>query len=295
MQAFVAVAEAGGFSPAARRLGVSPPVITRNVAALEEHLGALLFERTTRKVRLTEAGERYLLDCKRLLTELQDAEQSVSGAHAAPRGLISVTASVMFGRMFVAPIFVDFLRRHPQVSGRMLLSDQIVDLLDERLDVAVRIAKLSDSSLRAIKVGVVRRVVCASPKYLTKHGTPRTPQDLAEHACFVFGAERATPAWAFEHRGKPLSFRPRAALLANSSEVGIDAAVHGAGVTRALSYMVASHVHGRRLRVVLEDYEAEPIPVQVIYREGQRAASRVRAFVDFAVERLRADRGLWLR
>src|SRR6478735_908698 len=232
MQAFVAVAESGGFSPAARRLGVSPPVITRNVAALEEHLGALLFERTTRKVRLTEAGERYLLDCKRLLTELQDAEQSVSGAHAAPRGLISVTASVMFGRMFVAPVFVDFLARHPQVSGRMLLSDQIVDLLDERLDVAVRIAKLNDSSLRAIKVGVVRRVVCASPKYLAKHGTPRTPQDLAEHACFVFSTERATPAWAFEHRGKPLSFRPRAALLANSSEVGIDAAVRGLGLTR---------------------------------------------------------------
>jgi DNA-binding transcriptional LysR family regulator len=295
MQAFVAVADAGGFSPAARRLGVSPPVVTRNVSALEEHLGALLFERTTRKVRLTEAGERYLLDCKRLLTELEDAEQSVSGAHTAPRGLLSVTASVMFGRMFVAPVFVDFLRQHPQVTGRMLLSDQIVDLLDERLDIAVRIAKLSDSSLRAVKVGAVRRVVCASPKYLANHGTPRTPQDLTEHSCFVFSTERSTPAWAFEHRGKPLSFRPKAALLANSSEVGIDAAVRGVGLTRALSYMVATHVHQRRLRVVLEDYEAEPIPVHVIYREGQRAASRVRAFVDFAVERLRADRGLWLR
>lgn len=294
MQTFVAVAEEEGFAPAARRLAVSPPVVTRHIAALEERLGAVLLERTTRKVRVTEAGARYLLDCKRLLTEVEDAEAGVTGEHSAPRGALGVTASVMFGRLFVAPILVDFLSLHPQVTARALLHDRIVDLMDEGLDVAVRIAHLEDSSLTSVKVGSVRRVTCASPAYLAAHGVPQRPRDLAEHQTFVFSSERGAPAWTFEHRGKALSFRPRAALLANASEVGIDAALAGAGLTRALSYMVAAHVRAGRLRLVLEDYEAAPLPIHVVYREGRRAPARVRAFVDFAVPRLRrnADLGL---
>ncbi len=294
MQTFVAVAEEEGFAPAARRLGVSPPVVTRSISALEEHLGARLLERTTRKVRVTEAGARYLGDCKRLLAEIEDVEAAVSGEHAKPRGMLGITASVMFGRLFVAPLLVDFLAKHPQVTARALLLDQVVDLMDEGLDVAVRIAKLSDSTLTSAKVGSVRRVTCASPSYLKKHGTPRSPRELAEHRSFVFSAERSPPSWAFEHEGSALSFRPRATLLVNSSEVGIDAAVAGAGITRALSYMVASHVRAGRLRVILEDYEAEPIPIHVLYREGRRAPARVRAFVDFAVAKLRADAALAL-
>jgi len=297
MQAFVAVAEEEGFSPAARRLGVSPPVVTRSIAALEERLGARLLERTTRKVRVTEAGARYLGDCKRLLGELEDAEAAVRGAHETARGTLGVTASVMFGRMFVAKILVEFLTKHPQVTARALLVDQIVDLIDEGLDVAVRIARLEDSSLTSARVGAVRRVTCASPAYLKKHGVPRTPRDLLEHRTFVFSAERGAPAWAFEHRGKPVSRRPRATLLSSGSEVGIEAAVAGFGITRALSYMVAQHCHAGRLSVLLEDYEAEPIPIHVLYREGRRAPARVRAFVDFLVPRLRerAELGLDLR
>lgn len=294
MQTFVAVAEEEGFAPAARRLGVSPPVVTRSIAALEERLGARLLERTTRKVRVTEAGARYLGDCKRLLGELDDVEAAVRGAHDTARGTLGVTASVMFGRMFVAKLLVEFLAKHPQVSARALLVDQIVDLIDEGLDVAVRIARLDDSSLISAKVGAVRRVTCASPAYLKKHGVPRVPRDLLEHRTFVFSPERSAPAWAFEHRGKSLSLRPRAALLVNGSEVGIEAAVAGFGITRALSYMVAQHCHAGRLAVVLEEYEAEPVPIHVVYREGRRAPARVRAFVDFLVPRLRQSTELGL-
>jgi DNA-binding transcriptional LysR family regulator len=294
MQTFVAVAEEEGFAPAARRLAISPPVVTRHVAALEERLGVVLLERTTRKVRVTEAGARYLVDCKRLLAEVEDAEAAVTGEHSSPRGALGVTASVMFGRLFVAPMLVDFLNKYPQVTARALLHDRVVDLMDEGLDVAVRIAHLEDSSLNAVKVGAVRRVTCASPAYLAKHGVPKTPRDLAEHRTFVFSSERATPAWSFEQRGKSTSFRPRATLLANASEVGIDAAVGGAGVTRALSYMVAAQVRAGRLRLILEDYEAPPLPIHVVYREGRRAPARVRAFVDFAVPRLRASADLGL-
>jgi DNA-binding transcriptional LysR family regulator len=292
MKTFVAVVEADGFGAAARRLAISAPVVTRNVAALEQHLGARLLERTTRQVRVTEAGARYLADCKRLLAEIDDAEAAVSGAHSEPRGLLSVTAPVMFGRMFVAPLLVDFLAKHAQLSARALLLDQVVDLMTEGLDVAVRIAKLEDSSLTSTKVGVVRRVTCASPAYLKKYGVPKQPRELAEHRCFVFSTERSAPAWAFEAKAKSLSFRPRAALLANSSEGGIEAALAGAGITRALSYMVAAHVRAGRLRLILEDFEAEPMPIHVVYREGRSAPARVRAFVDYVVPRLRKDAAL---
>jgi DNA-binding transcriptional LysR family regulator len=285
----MAVAEAQGFAVAARRLGVSAPVVTRSIASLEQHLGALLLERTTRKVHLTEIGARYLTDCKRLLAELDDVEASVRGEHAAPRGALGVTASSMFGRMFVAPLLTEFLVRHPQVTARALLVDQVVDLMDEGLDVAVRIGRLSDSTLTAVRVGAVRRVLCAAPSYLKKHGTPRAPADLQALRCFVFSNERSPPAWTFEHRGKASSLRPRATLLVNTSDAAIDAVLAGAGVTLVLSYMVADHVRAGRLRVLLEDYEAEPVPIHVVYREARRAPARVRAFVDFLVARLRAN------
>ena len=295
MQTFVAVAEEEGFAPAARRLGVSPPVVTRSITALEERLGTRLLERTTRKVRVTETGARYLSDCKRVLAEIDDIEAAVSGAHGKLRGMLGITASVMFGRLFVGPILVDFLAKYPQVTARALLLDQVVDLIDEGLDVAIRIAHLTDSTLTSAKVGAVRRITCAAPSYLKKHGTPQSPRDLADHTCFVFSTERSPPAWAYQHAGQPISFRPRPTLLMNSSEVGIDAAVAGAGITRALSYMVAEHVHAGRLRILLEDYEIEPIPIHVVYREGRRAPARVRAFVDFAVQTLRADARLGLK
>ena len=289
MQIFVAVAEAQAFSAAAKRLGLSPPVVTRAVAALEEQLGVRLLQRTTRIVRLTDAGARYLVDCRRLLTEIADAEESLSGERKELRGQLAITASVMFGRSFVAPLLLDFLALHPKVSARALLADRVLDLIEEGLDVGVRIARLTDASLTAIRVGAVRSVVVASPAYLKKQGTPRAPADLADHPAIVFSEDRSAPAWVFEHGKQRLSARARTRLVVNNSEVGIAAAIAGAGITRALSYMVAAPIKSGELRVILRDFEPDPIPIHVIHREGRNAVARVRAFVDFAVEHLRQN------
>lgn len=295
MQMFVAVAETGGFATAARRLGVSPPVVTRAVAALEAHLGARVLTRTTRKVRLTEAGARYFEDCRRVLAELEDIEAAVSGEYAELRGALNITASVMFGRLYLTPILLDFLAQHRDVSARVLLSDRVLDLIDEGMNLAVRIAKLADSSLTALRVGEVRRIVCASPAYLRKHGVPKTPEHLADFDAIAFAPERSAPAWVFDGKRGKVTVKPRAQLLANASEVGIQAALAGRGVTRVLSYMVASELRAGKLRLVLEDYEPEPLPIHILYREGRRAPARVRAFADFAAARLRADLSVNLR
>ena len=292
MQAFVTIAETGGFASAARRLGVSPPVVTRAVASLEAHLGGRLLTRTTRKVRLTEAGARYLEDCRRLLAELDDIEGAVSGAHSEPRGVLNVTASMTFGRLHVAPLILDFLDQYPRVSVHAMLNDRVLDLVDEGLDVAVRIAHLSDSSFTALRVGEVRRVLCASPRYLRAHGVPKSPKELEAHEVVMFSQERSAPAWSFEGPKGKLSVKPRSRFVVNVSEVGIQAALAGRGLTRVLSYMVASELRTGRLRLVLEDYEPEPLPVHLVYREGRRAPARVRAFVDFASQRLRRQLAL---
>ena len=289
MQVFVAVGEEQGFAAAARRLGMSPPAVTRTISALEQELGVKLLQRTTRIVRLTEPGTRYLLDCKRLLAEVEDAEEALSGAEGELRGQLAVTASVMFGRLFVAPILLDFLARHPKVTGRAVLLDRVLDLIEERLDVGVRIARLADASFTAIRVGSVREVVVAAPAYLKKHGTPQNPRDLTDCTTVSFSGDRAPPLWSFVAGKRLISVRPDSRLVVNSSEVAIQAAANGAGLTRALSYMVASEVKAGRLRIVLREFEPEPLPIHVIHREGRHAAARVRAFVDFVVARLRGN------
>jgi DNA-binding transcriptional LysR family regulator len=298
MRVFVAVADAQGFAPAARLLRMSPPAVTRAVVALEQRIGARLLHRTTRLVRLTEAGERFLADCRRLLAEIQEAEASAGGAHAEPQGPLAVTASVMFGQMYVAPLLLDFLARHPKVRAQAVFVDRIVNLLDEGMDVALRIARLPDSSLTAVRVGAVRRVVVASPAYLAERGVPRTPAELAAHDAIGFAPTGgvATP-WVFRAgvTGERQSAEPRVRLEANAGEVGIQAAVAGHGLTRALSYQVAPHVQAGELQIVLTDDEPPPIPIHVVYAEGRRAAAKVRAFVDFAAERLRADPRLSLQ
>ncbi|MEP7052798.1 MAG: LysR family transcriptional regulator [Pseudomonadota bacterium] len=287
MQVFVAVGEAQGFAVAARRLGMSPPAVTRSVSALELQLGVKLLQRTTRIVRLTEAGARYLLDCKRLLADVEDAEQSLAGAQRELRGQLSLTAPVMFGRLFVAPVLLEFLDRHPKVVGRAVFSDRIVDLIDEGLDVGVRIARLSDASFTAVRVGAVREVVCASPAYLKAHGEPRAPLDLLACNAVTFSQDRIAPTWSLRDGKRTVPVRPSSRLVVNSSEVAIEAVLGGRGVTRALSYMVAAHVKAGRLRIILSDFEPDPLPIHVIYHEGKRASARVRALVDYAVERLR--------
>lgn len=293
LRVFVTVAEEGGFAPAARRLAMSPPAVTRAVAALEERIGTRLLHRTTRIVRLTEAGARFLADCKRILSELEEAEASAAGAHAALRGQLSVTASVMFGRMFVAPILLDFLALHPGVTARAVLLDRVVDLLDEGLDVAVRIAHLPDSSLSAVRVGSVRHVVCASPDYLAARGVPKTPADLARLEAIAFSHTATPQEWSFVSGSRVERVTPRTQLYVNTAEVAIAAAVAGRGLTRVPSYQIGPELRAGRLSIVLSDFEPPPAPIHVLHADGRRAAARVRAFVDFLVERLRSEASLY--
>jgi DNA-binding transcriptional LysR family regulator len=301
LKVFIAVAESQGFAPAARRLSLSAPAVTRAIAALERRLGAQLLHRSTRSVRLTEVGERFLDDCRRVLADLEDAEALAGGMHAAAKGQLAVTAPSMFGRMHVAPIALEFLAQHPQVSVRTFFVDRIVHLLDEGFDVALRIARLPDSGLTAVQVGHVRRVVVASPDYLERHGTPRVPVDLQHHDAIGFSATGgASVPWSFrvpngssagdESVGTQREFaQPRLRLIANAGEVGIEAALRGQGIASAISYQVDEHVRAGRLRLLLTEFEPGPIPVHLVYVAGRKAPAKVRAFVDFAVERLRAE------
>ncbi len=292
MQAFVAVAEAGGFAAAARRLGLSPPAVTRAVAAIEERIGTRLLQRTTRVVRLTEAGAHYLADCKRILTEIEEAEASAAGSHGEAAGQLAVTAPVMFGRLFVAPVVLGFLESHPRTSARLLFVDRVVDIVEEGLHVAVRIAHLPDSSLSAARVGWLRRVVCASPAYLARHGVPRTPAELEGHESIAFGGTATPAGWTFPVAGRSETVTPPRKLFVNTADVAVDAAVAGRGFTRVLSYQSAAAVAAGRLTIVLEDFEPPRIPIHIVHPDGRRASARVRAFVDYAVERLRAEPSL---
>ncbi len=286
MRVFVAVAEATGFAPAARRLGMSPPAVTRAVAGIEDRVGTRLLVRTTRTVRLTEAGTRFLADCKRILAEIEDAEASAAGDHAEPRGTLALTASVLFGRMHVTPVVLDFLDRYPRIAVRTLFVDRIVDLVDEGMDVAVRIAHLPDSALTAVRVGEVRRVVCAAPDYLARRGTPRHPDELERHDAIGF-APTAPEEWLFAENGRSVATRPPTRLTVNTADVAIAAAVAGHGLARVLSYMIQPELRSGRLKVVLSEFERPPVPIHLVHPAGRRASARVRAFVDFAAERLR--------
>jgi DNA-binding transcriptional LysR family regulator len=289
---FAAVADAGGFAPAARKLGRSPAAVTRSVAALEAELGAQLFRRTTRVVTLTEEGARFLVSAKRILADTEVSMAGLREGDAALRGNLVVTASVMFGNLYIAPLLLAFLRRHPQVRARSFLSDRVVDLVAEGIDVAVRIAHLKDSSLRAAKVGAVRRVLVASPAYLAARGTPQRVSDLREHDTIAFSFDEAPREWVFAggRRSHRVAIDPR--LVANSTETTLRAAAAGRGITRALSYQVASDVRAGRLVVLLPELEPPPVPIHVVHAAGAEAPARVRAFVDFAVAKLRADERL---
>lgn len=285
MRVFVAVAEESAFAGAARRLHLSPPSVTRAVALLEDRLGTALFQRSTRHVRLTEAGERFLADARRILSDLEEAEASAAGLHGAPRGQLSITASLMFGRRHVAPVVLDFLDHYPDVSARLLLLDRVTNLIEEGFDVAVRIAHLQDSSLSAVRVGHVRPVVVASPDYLARHGAPQKPQDVMDHACLLFAPPIVAEGWHFRDE----VIEPPSRFFVNSAEAVIAAAVAGRGITRVLSYMVAPELQAGKLKVLLAEYEKPPIPVHLLHAEGRRANAKLRAFIDFAAEGLRAN------
>lgn len=289
MQVFVAVAETGSFAGAARRLGQSPPAVTRAVAAIEQRIGIPLLLRTTRSVRLTEAGARYLGDCRRILADIEEAEWAAAGAHAEPRGQIAITAPVMFGRMHVAPVVDAFLDRHPLVTARLVLLDRVTDLMEEGFHVAVRIAELGDSGLHAQRVGSVRPVICATPTYLERHGEPRQPEDIAAHTAIISSPQATLREWGLLRDGREVRIVPSAQLQVNAADVAIEAVLNDRGLTRLLSYQVAPLVRAGRLRIILADYEPPQIPVHLVHLEGRRVSARVRAFIDFAAGYLRND------
>lgn len=289
MRVFVRIAEAGGFAEAARQLHMSPPAVTRALAALEETIGARLLTRTTRSVKLTEAGQRYVEDCRRILAAIEEAEAAAAGSYAAPTGMLTLTSSVLFGQLYIMPIMTAFLDLHPQVTGRMLLLDRVVNLVDEGVDVAIRIGHLPDSSLRAIRVGSVRRVICAAPEYLAARGVPRVPADLAQHRIIAATSAWTSLEWRFGRDGET-AVQVKPALFCNANEAVIAAARAGWGLTRALSYQIGPDLAAGTLQIVLEDFEQEPLPVHILHPEGRHAPAKVRAFVDFARDRLKANR-----
>jgi len=292
MNVLVAVVDAKGFAGAARALAISPPAVTRAVNELEAHLGLRLLTRTTRTVRMTEAGERYVQDCRRILAEMAEADESVTGQHGAPRGRLTLTAPVLFGGAFVTPIVREYLQRYPEVSATCLFLDRVVNLVDEGVDVAIRIGELPDSTLQAIRVGQVRRVVCASPAYLREQGTPLSPDDLHRHT--IVSANSVTPQleWRMQHHGAPLSVRLQARMSTTTNDSAMAAVAGGFGLTRLLSYQVAEYLRAGTLQAVLTEFEPAPLPVHVLHREGRQASHRVRAFIDLAIERLRNDPAL---
>ncbi len=283
MIAFVAVADLEGFAPAARKLGLSPSAVTRAVAALEERVGLRLLQRTTRSVALTDAGARYLARVRRILADVDEAEGAAQAERTAPIGRLAVAAPTLFGRMHVAPVLSDFLARHDGVTGELLLADRLVNLVDEGVDVAVRIGHLADSSLVARHVGDTRRVVVASPAYLEAHGTPRNPAALARHRLVQFTSMNPTPEWRFVRDREPLrvSFAPR--LVTNNADVAIAHAERGHGLAMVLGYQVADAVRAGRLRVVLARHEPPPLPIHLVYPTSRLLSARVRAFADLVL------------
>lgn len=287
MRVFVRIADSGGFAEAARQLNMSPPAVTRAVAGLEELVGARLFTRTTRSVKLTEAGQRYVGDCRQILAAVEEAEAAAAGSYARPTGTLTVTASVLFGQIYVMPIMAEFLDIYPDVAGRLLFLDRVTNLVDEGIDVAVRIGSLPDSSYSATRVGSVRRVICGAPAYFERHGIPAHPSELAGHRLIAATSAWTSLDWRFAG-GLQVFVRPR--LFCNSNEAAIGAARMGWGLTRVLSYQIGPDLPEGRLQTVLDEYAEEPLPIHVVHPEGRNAPAKVRAFVDFAAARLRANR-----
>jgi DNA-binding transcriptional LysR family regulator len=280
MRIFVSVAKLGSFTEAARRLQLSPSVVTRSIAQLEDQLGLTLLLRTTRSLRLTERGELYLESCRRILQDIESAERQVRGEDAEPRGTLKVAAPIVFGRLHVLPIINRVLRDYRDVTVDLTLSDRNVHLVEEGVDVAIRIGELADSSLIAVKLGVVSRAVVASSAYLREHGVPKSPAELAKHDIITFEGLGASDEWRFSDGGKPVRLEPR--LTVNNVDASIAAAEAGVGITRTLSYQVQASVLAGRLMTILQHYAPPPLPVNAIYPARRGAAATVAVFMKTA-------------
>jgi DNA-binding transcriptional LysR family regulator len=287
---FAEVAERGSFVGAAKHLNRSATAVTRAVADLEARLGVRLLNRTTRRMALTDAGSEYYQRCRQLLSEIDEAELVASAAKSRPSGTLSVTAPVLYGRMHIVPLLAEYRRRFPEVAVRLLLLDRNVNLLEEGIDVAIRIGHLADSSLVAVRLAEVRRVACASPAYLKKRGTPRHPRDLASHDCLSLTALTAGDSWQFREGGRSFEARLRPRFVSNSGDAVIAMAESGQGIGIALSYQIQAQLARRRLAAVLEDFAPAPLPVSALYPHGRLTAAKVREFIALAAARLKQAR-----
>ena len=288
MSVFAAIVDEGSLSAAGRRLKVPLATVSRKLADLEAHLKTRLITRSTRKLVLTDAGRDYLAACRQILEQVDEAERAAAGAYAKVRGQLVVAAPVVFGRLHLVPVAAAFLEAHPEVDIQLRLSDRNVNLIEEHVDVALRIGALPDSNLVATQVGMVRRVVCASPAYLERFGWPQSLQDLARHQCVTFDGLDAATAWTFaDAAGQKRQARVRSRMTVTTADAAIEAAVLGLGLTRVLSYQVADALRIGRLARVLAEEESPAVPASLIHPGQGRLPMKTRAFIDFAVGRLR--------
>ena len=288
MSILVAAVEAGSLSAAARRLATPLATVSRKVSDLEAHLKTRLLTRSNRQLALTDAGRNYVAACRRILEEVDEAERAAAGEYSAPKGHLTLSAPIVFGRLHVLPVVTAFLKAYPEIDVRLMLADGMINLVEDHVDAALRIGHLADSSLTAIKVGEIRRVVCASPAYFKKHGLLRRPADLAAHDCVTFEGLLSPESWLFGVGKAQQSVAIHSRLAVNTAEAAIDAAAAGLGVTRVLSYQVAAALKARTMALALEDFEPAPFPVSLIHAGDRLLPLKLRAFLDFAAPRLRA-------
>ena len=288
MSVLVAAVEAGSLSAASRRLGMPLATLSRKVSVLEAHLKTQLLNRSSRRLTLTDAGRSYVEASKRILEEIGEAERAASGEYTAPRGELIVTAPIVFGRLHVLPVVTEFLKAYQDIGIRLVLADRMVNLLEDHVDVAVRIGELPDSSLVATRIGSIGRVVCGSLAYFSERGVPRTPSDLSKYDCVTFEGLMSPNTWIFGTGKSAVSIRIRSRLVVNTAEAAIDAAIAGVGITRVLSYQAANAIRAGTLALALREFEPTPLPVNLVFAGQGLLPLKLRAFLDFAAPRLKA-------
>jgi DNA-binding transcriptional LysR family regulator len=288
MSVIVAVAETGSFSAAARRLGTPVATVSRRVAVLEAHLKAEVFQRSSRRMTLTDAGRDYVEACRQIIEQVEDAERQVSGEYRSPKGDLAVTAPWGLGHTHLLPIAVEFLDAFPEISLRLVPTDRVVDTVEENIDVAIRIGSLAESSMIATRIGSIRVVVCASPEYLARRGHPQSPDDLRNYDCIAINDLASPITWKFRRGKLPVSAQIRSRLCVNTSEAAVLAAIAGAGLTRVMSYKMDAARRAGSLELVLEAFEPEPLPVHIVYAPRNPVPLKLRAFLNWVMPRLKA-------
>jgi DNA-binding transcriptional LysR family regulator len=289
MKVFVEVAKHKSFIEASKQLNLSAPAVTRFIANLETSLGVKLFNRTTRHVRLTESGEHFLADSKRILDDIVEAEAAATGIYSKPKGILTITAPVLFGEKYVLPIISEYLELNQEVTVKTLFSDRVTSLIEEELDIAIRIGHLKDSNLYATHVGNVHRIVCGSPNYFKKYGKPISPSDLNDHDIVFPTTFETSLIWHFINNGKKEAVKLSPRLHCNQTNSALQAAIQGVGITRLMSYQIGEELEKGTLERVLTNYEEKPLPVNIIRVEGRRSNAKIRSFLDVAISRLKSN------